>query len=90
MLMSTHFRDHVLESLKLQKELISRDSLTEFMNQRALKLENSTKYARSFPEKAAQMNKRRHTQATALDFNARQRTSHRAHSSIVFPNVDEK
>ena len=80
MLMSTHYRDHALESLKLKMELISRDSLTEFMNQRALNLENSTKYARSFPEEAAQMNKRRHTQATALDFNTRQRTSHRAKS----------
>ena len=27
MLMSTHFRDHVIESLKLNKELVSRDSL---------------------------------------------------------------
>ena len=60
------------------------------MNQRALKLENSTRYASSFPEKAAQMNKRRHTEATALDFNTRKRTSQRAESSIVFPNVDEK
>ena len=89
MLMSSHFRDHVVESLKRKKELIARDSLTEYMNQRALKLENSTKYARSFPEKVAQMN-RRHTNATAIDYNARRRTQDRAETSSVFPDIEQK
>ena len=48
------------------------------MNQKALKLENFTKYARSFKEKAAQMNQRRLTEATTLDFTVRKRTRHRA------------
>ena len=60
MLMSTHFREHIIESLKRKKELIARDSLTEYMNQRALKIENKTKYARSFNGKATQMRQRRH------------------------------
>ena len=89
MLMSSHFRDHLIENLKRKKEPIARDSLTEYMNQKALKLENSTKYARSFKEKAAQMNQRRQTEATAVDFTVRKRTRHRADSSIVFPE-DEK
>ena len=90
MLMSTHYRNHVIETLKLKKELISRDSITEYMNQRALKLETSTKYTRSFPEKVDQMNKRRHTKATAPDFNTRKRTCRRAETSIVFPKIEEK
>ena len=57
--MSTHYRDHLIESLNIKKELIARDSLSEYMNQRAMKLENLTKYAISFPEKVAQMNQRR-------------------------------
>ena len=85
MLMSTHYRDHVIESLKLNIVLISRDSLTEFMNQRALKLETSTKYARSFSEGVNQMSQRRHTQATAPEFNTRERTCRRAETSIVNP-----
>ena len=71
--MSTHYRDYIIESLKRKKELVKRDSLTEYMNQRALKIEDSTKYARSFPEKAGQMNQRRQTEATAVNFIARQR-----------------
>ena len=50
MLMSSHFRNHLIESLKRKKELIARDSLTEFMNQSAFKLEKAIKFARSFPE----------------------------------------
>ena len=87
MLMSSHFRDHIIESLRRKKELIARDSLTEFMNQRALKLENSTQYASSFREKAAQMNQRRHTEATAPDYNARKRTRQRIERSSVFPHM---
>ena len=90
MLMSSHFRDHVVESLKRKKELIARDSLTEYMNQRALKLEKTTKYARSFPEKVAQMNQQRHTHATAIDYTARRRTKHRAETSTVFPDIEQK
>ena len=74
MLMPSLFRDHIIESLRRKKELIARDSLTEYMNQRALKLENSTKYAGSFRLKEAQMNQRRHIEATAADYNARKRT----------------
>ena len=48
------------------------------MNQKALKLENFTKYARSFKEKAAQMNQPRQTEATSLVFTVRKRTRHRA------------
>ena len=48
------------------------------MNQKALKLENSTKYARSFKEKAAQMNQLRQTEAASLVFTVRKRTRHRA------------
>ena len=88
-IMSTQYRDHVIESSKLNKELVARDSLTEFMNQRALKLETSTKYARSFPEKADQMNQRRHTQATAPNFNTRKRTCTRAETSTVNPKNEE-
>ena len=76
MLMSSHFRDHLIENLKRNKELTARE--TEYMNQKALKLQNSTKYARSFKEKAAQMNQRRQTEATTVDFTVRKRTRHRA------------
>ena len=55
-LLSTHFRDHVVESLIKTRELISRDSTAEFFNQRAMGRERQTKYARSFPEKAHRMN----------------------------------
>ena len=60
LLMSNQFRDRLTENLE-RKKPIARDSLTEYMNQKALKIENSTttKYARSFREKAAQMNQSR-------------------------------
>ena len=87
--MSSHFRQHLVESLK-RKELIARDSLTEFMNQKALKLENATKYARSFPEKAVQMNQLRQTDATAAKFSARKRTLCRAETSSVFTENHKK
>ena len=90
MLMSSHFREHLIESLKRKKELIARDSLTEFMNQKALKLEKSTRYARSFIEKAAQMNQRRQNEAIAIDFSARKRTRYRAETSSVFPEYQKK
>ena len=61
MLMSTHYREHLVESLIRKKELIAKDSLTEYMNQRALKIETKTKYARSFHEKAVQMSQHRRT-----------------------------
>ena len=89
MLMSTHFREHIIESLKRKKELIARDSLTEYMNQRALKIENKTKYARSFNEKATQMSQRRHTEATAVNFKVRKRTRFRKETSTVFPDSEE-
>ena len=54
------------------------------MNQRALKLENSTKYAGSFRLKEAQMNQRLHIEATAADYNARKRTRQRIETSLVF------
>ena len=60
------------------------------MNQRALKIKNKTKYARSFNERAAQMNQRRHTEATAVKFTVRKRTRCRAETSIVFPDSEEK
>ena len=61
------------------------------MNQRALKLEKSTKYARSFPEKAAaQMNQLRHLEATGSDFTARKTASQRGETSTVFPDKEEK
>ena len=60
------------------------------MNQRALKIENKTKYARSFNEKAVQMSQHRHTEATAPNFTARKRTRHRAETSTVFPHSEEK
>ena len=88
MLMSTHYRDHLMESLKTRKELVSRDSLTEYMNQRALKLETSTKYARSFGEKSVQMSRLRHTEATAPNYNTRRRTCQRAETSTVFPELE--
>ena len=90
MLMSTHFREHLIESLKRKKELIARDSLTEYLNQRALKIENKTKFARSFNERAVQMSQHRHTEATAPDFTARKRTRYRAETSTVFPDSEEK
>ena len=90
MLMSTHFREHLVESLIRKKELIERDSLTEYMNQRALKMEIKTKYARSFHEKAVQMSKHRHNEATAPNFTARKRKRCRAEASMVFPDSEEK
>ena len=68
MLMSSHYRAHLVETLIANRELIARDSTTEFLNQRALRRERATKYARSFPEKANQINQRQHTEATAMDF----------------------
>ena len=90
MLMSTHYREHLVESLIRRKELIARDSLTEYMNQRALKIETKTKYARSFHEKAVQMSQHRHNEATAPNFTARKRTRCRAETSTVFPDSEEK
>ena len=52
MLMSSHYRDHVVERLIAKRELIVRDSTSEFLNQRAMKRERATKFARSFTEKA--------------------------------------
>ena len=77
MLMSSHYRAHLVETLIANRELIARDSTTDFLNQRALRKERATKYARSFPEKANQINQRQHTEATAMDFRnlrSRQRT----------------
>ena len=51
MLMSSHYRDHVVEGLKARRELIVRDSTTEFLNQCAMGREQATKFARSFTEK---------------------------------------
>ena len=56
MLMSSHYRDHVVERLIAKRVLIVRDSTTEFLNQRAIKRERATKFARSFTEKAFHMN----------------------------------
>ena len=58
MLMSFHYWDHVLEGLKARRELINRDSTTEFFNQSAMRREQAIKFARSFTEKAFQMNQR--------------------------------
>ena len=90
MLLATHLREHIIESLKRKKELIASASLTEYMNQRALKIENKTKYARSFNEKAIQMSQRRHTEATAVNFKVRKRTRVREETSTVFPGTEEK
>ena len=87
--MSSHFGQHLVETLK-RKELIARHSLTEFMNQKALKLENLTKYARSLTEKTAQMNQRRQTEATAVNFSARKRTLCRKKTSSIFPENEKK
>ena len=56
------------------------------MNQSDLKIENKTKYARSFNEKAVQMSQHRHTEATAPNFTARKRARYRAETSTVFPD----
>ena len=89
MLTSSHFRHHVIENLK-RKELIARNSLAEFMNQKALNCKMLTKYARSFKEKAAQMSQRRQTEATAGNFTARKRTRYRAETSSVSPEYRKK
>ena len=68
MLMSSHYRFHLVESLIKNRELIARDSTTEFLNQRALRRERATKYAPSFNDKAYQMNQRQHTESTAINF----------------------
>ena len=60
------------------------------MNQRSFKLEKAIKFARSFPEKAAQMNQRCQTEAIAVDFSARKRTRYRANTSSVFPEYEKK
>ena len=88
-LLSTHFRDHVIEGLVKNRELISRDSTTEFLNQRAMRREKKTKYARTFSEKAHQMNQRQHTEATAIDFRSG-RTRRREANSTVFPKPEAK
>ena len=84
MLMSLHYRAHLAEILIANRELIARDSTTEFLNQRALRRERATKYARSFPEKANQINQRLQTEATALDFR-NLRSCQRAETSGVLP-----
>ena len=88
-LLSTHFRDHVIEGLVKNRELISRDSETEFLNQRAMRREKKTKYARTFSEKAHQMNQRQHTEATAIDFRSG-RTRRREANSTVFQKPEAK
>ena len=50
-LMSTHFREHLIETLIKNKELIARDSTTEFLNQRQMKRETATKYSPNFDTK---------------------------------------
>ena len=67
-LKSTHFRDHLIESLKSKKELIGRDSTMEFLNQKAIQREEQTKFAVNFESRVHQMNQRQHTSNTAMDF----------------------
>ena len=84
MLMSSHYRDHLVEKLIAKRELIVRDSTTEFLNLRAIRREQATKFARSFNEKAFQMNQNQHTEATAVDYGNFQ-SRKRAQTSRVLP-----
>ena len=84
MLMSSHYRAHLVETLIASRELIARDSTTKFLNQRALRRERATKYARSFPEKENQINQKEHTEATGLDFR-NLRSRQRAETSRILP-----
>ena len=88
-LLSTHFREHVIEGLAKNRELILRDSTTEFLNQRAMRRETKTKYARCFSERVYQMNQRQHTEATATDFRSGRARRREAESS-VFPKPESK
>ena len=56
MLMSTHFREHLIETLIKNKELIARDLTTEFLNQRQMRREKATKFAPNFETRTYQMN----------------------------------
>ena len=87
-LMSSHYRNHLVETLIANRELIARDSTTEFLNQRALRRERATKYARSFNDKAYQMNQRQHTESTAVDFR-NQRLRQREQTSTSFMTLSE-
>ena len=84
MLMSSHYRANIVETLIANRELIARDSTTEFLNRRAFRRERATKYARSFPERANQINKIQHTEATAMDFR-NPRSRQRIEISRVLP-----
>ena len=84
-LMSSHYRTHLVETLIANRELIARDSTTEFLNQRALRRERATKYARSFKDKAHQMNQRQHTESTAVDFRNQRPRQREETSTILHP-----
>ena len=73
-----------MEKLIAKRELIVRDSTTEFLNLRAIRREQATKFARSFNEKAFQMNQNQHTEATAVDY-GNFRSRQRAQTSRVLP-----
>ena len=88
MLMSTHFREHLIETLIKNKELIARDSTTEFLNQRQMKREAATKYSPNFNTKSLQMNQRQHTEATAPEFSSRRKRS-RNQTSSLFPDPED-
>ena len=88
MLMSTHFREHLIETLIKNKELIARDSTTEFLNQRQMRREAATKYSPNFNTKSLQMNQRQHTEATAPEFSSQRKRS-RNQTSSLFPDPED-
>ena len=88
MLMSTHFREHLIETLIKNKELIAKDSKTEFLNQTQIKGETAATYSQNFDTKSYQMNQRQHTEATALEFGSRRKRS-RNQTSSVFPDPED-
>ena len=87
-LKSTHFRDHLIESLKSKKELIGRDFTMEFLNQKAIQREEQTKFAINFESRVHQMNQRQHTSNTAMDFKPLRRSKATFHKSRMFPQKE--
>ena len=88
-LKSTHLRDHLINSLKVKKELIGRDSTMEFLNQRAIQREQKTKYAINFEDRAHQMNQRQHLSNTAMDFEPLRKSNAKLHHSRMFPQREQ-
>ena len=87
-LMSSRYRTHLVETLIANREIVTRDSATEFLNDKALRRERATKYARSFHDKAHQMNQRQHTESTAVDFR-NQRSRQREQTSTILHSPEK-